>query len=448
MVNSHKSQIMLNSPVLKALIFLSLPTMFGMFSIFFINLVDAYYIGLLGVLPLAAVSFSLPIIFIMMSFSIGIAIGVAAVVSRFLGSSKLLEAKNSTSNTLFLKFVTMIFISIIGISLITPIFHLMGAEGELLELIHDYMLIWFFGTPFFGVLVISNSAIRSFGDSLTPGLILFLTSLVNAVLDPILIFGLGPITPLGIKGAALATVLSYMFGMLLMMIFLKRINLLSLPNLNLNELFLSVKAILFVGLPASLTMMLQPLILIYVVVLVSFHGNDAIAAFGIGSRIESFAMIGIIAIASTQTSFIGQNLGAKKYDRVKKGLYYNILFTICWGVLIALPLILLRDFIAVLFSENFLVQEKIKLYILIVGLSYPFFGLSNIASGAFNAFQMPFNATLIWVIRLFLITIPLVYLGNIVYGFLGILVGISLANIISSFYSIVWARLILFKYLN
>jgi len=195
-------------------------------------------------------------------------------------------------------------------------------------------------------------------------------------------------------------------------------------------------------------MMLQPLILIYVVVLVSFHGNDAIAAFGIGSRIESFAMIGIIAIASTQTSFIGQNLGAKKYDRVKKGLYYNILFTVCWGILIALPLILLRDFIAVLFSENFLVQQKIKLYILIVGLSYPFFGLSNIASGAFNGFQMPLHATLIWVIRLFLITIPLVYIGNIFYGFLGILVGISLANIISSFYSILWARFKLFKNLN
>ena len=448
MVNTQKSNIMLNSPVLKALIFLSLPTMFGMFSIFFINLVDAYYIGLLGVLPLAAVSFSLPIIFIMMSFSIGIAIGVAAVVSRLLGSSENLKAKQSTSNILFIKFLTMVIISVFGISLIFPVFRFMGAEGELLGLINEYMFIWFFGTPFFGCLVISNSAIRSFGDSLTPGIILFLTSIINAVLDPILIFGFGPIEALGIKGASLATVFSYIFGMSLMILFLKKINLLTSPDLNFKKLFVSIKAILFVGLPASLTMMLQPLILIYVIILVSFHGNDAVAAFGIGSRIESFAMIGIIAIASTQTSFIGQNLGAKKFDRIKSGLYYNIIFSFSWGLLIAVPLIFLRDFIAILFSENSLVQQNIKQYILIVGLSYPFFGLSNIASGAFNGFQMPLYATLIWIIRLFLITVPLVFIGNFFYGYFGILVGISAANIMSSFYSIFWARLVLFKSLS
>ena len=316
MTNNQKSQIMLYLPVLKALFFLSIPTMFGMFSIFFINIVDAYYIGRLGVLPLAAVSYCLPIIFIVMSFSIGIAIGVAAIVSRQLGSSDFYEAKASTSNILLLIFLFMLILSILCVIFIYPIFELIGAEKILLPLIYSYMSVWFLGAPFFSGLVISNSAIRSYGDSWTPGLILFLTSLINAGLDPVLIFGLGPINAYGLMGASLATIISYFFGMLMMLYFLYRIDLLTIPALNFKKLILSCKTILFVGLPASLTMMLHPLVLIYIIIMVSIHGNDSLAAFGIGSRIESFAMIGIIAIASTQTSFIGQNLGAKKYNRV------------------------------------------------------------------------------------------------------------------------------------
>ena len=443
----NKSDLILSGQVSSALISLVLPMIFGMLSLFIINLVDAYYIGKLGVIELSAISFSFPVLFTVMSFNIGIAIGVSATISRFIGSGKNDKAKLVIGSILFLIFNFTLVISLVGFLVSDPLFKVLGADELNLPLIKQYMNIWYIGAPFFGVIVIANASLRSTGDGLTPSIIIFSMALMNAILDPIFIFGFGPIKAFGIQGAAIATSLSYILGTIAMLVILISRKLITWPERKFSLLIDSCKPILFIGLPASFTMMLNPVVLGYINKIVSLHGNAAVAAFGVGLRIESIATIGIIAISSSLTPFIGLNLGAKKIDRIKKAINYSIVFSSIWGISVALPLFFFNNYFATIFSNEIAVQEYIMTYLKIISFSYIFWGWSNIASAAFNGFQKPLYSTLIYLGRLFIITVPFVIIGNYYYGLIGIFFGIFLANVFSGIISIPWTRL-LFKSKN
>ena len=435
-----KSEFMISGDVLSVLMSLIIPMSVGMFALLVINLVDAFYIGKLGVLPLSAISFAFPVLFTIMSFNIGIAIGASASISKFIGQRDLYKAKITVTNIFILIFALMCFVSLLCFWYNSQIFVLFGADGNTLILIQSYMSTWYIGSPFFACLVIGNSILRANGDSTTPSLIIIATSAINAILDPILIFGLGPIDPIGIKGAAIATTISYIMGMNLMIASISKVGLLSFPDRNLNSLFKTCFPVLIIGLPAAFAMMLYPIVLGYINKLVSTHGSEAVAAFGVGLRIESLATVGIIAISSSLTPFIGQNLGANKLDRVNKAINYSILLSAIWGLIVAVPLIIFNKQFSSLFTSDITVQNLLINYLKIISLSYIFWGWANIASAAFNGYQKPSYATIIFLSRLFMITIPFVIIGNNLYGLFGIFLGIALSNITSGVLSIIFTK--------
>ena len=435
-----KSEFIISGDVLSVLMSLIIPMSVGMFALLVINLVDAFYIGKLGVLHLSAISFAFPILFTIMSFNIGIAIGASASISKFIGQRDLYQAKITVTNIFILIFALMCFVSLLCFWYNSQLFTLFGAEGNTLILIQSYMSTWYIGAPFFACLVIGNSILRANGDSTTPSLIIIATSAINAILDPILIFGLGPIDPIGIKGAAIATTVSYIIGMNLMIASISKVGLLSLPDRSLNSLIKSCFPILIIGLPAAFAMMLNPIVLGYINKLVSSHGSEAVAAFGVGLRIESLATVGIIAISSSLTPFIGQNLGANKLDRINKAINYSVLLSAIWGLIVAVPLILFNQNFSILFTSDITVQNLLMNYLKIISLSYIFWGWSNIASAAFNGCQKPTYATIIFLSRLFIITIPFVIIGNNLYGLFGIFIGIALSNITSGILSIIFTK--------
>ena len=445
MVGQKKTDIMISGKVSSVLFSLVLPMILGMFALLVINLVDAYYIGKLGVNHLAAISFSFPVFFTVMSFNIGIAIGTSATVSRYIGAGDLNNAKLMISNILLFIILFTSIVSIIGLISISPLFKLLGANSSQLPLVKDYMSIWYLGAPFFGFLVIANSVLRANGDAVTPSMIILLTSTVNAFLDPILIFGFGPINAMGIKGAAVATSISYVSGMLGMLLILYNRKLVSFPTLKFYALLSSCKPIFLIGLPAGFTMMLNPIVLALVNKIVSYHGSSAVAAFGVGLRIESLATIGIIAISSSLTPFLGQNIGAVKMDRIKSALYYSIIFSLIWGLAVAIPLILFSESISRIFSDEIEVQTTIIKYLRIVSLSYIFWGWSNIASAAFNGFQKPMHATIVFLGRLFVLTVPMILIGDYFYGLAGIFYAICIANIFSGIIAFTWCNYFILK---
>lgn len=438
-VNS-KSELIINGNILKALLSLIIPMSIGMFSLLVINLVDAYYIGKLGVLELSAISYAFPVLFTLMSFNIGIAIGISATVSKYIGQGDLYKAKKTVSNVMILIFLLMVLLSIVSFLLNNYIFSLLGAKGETLILINEYMSIWYIGSPFFACLVIGNSVLRANGDSIKPSCIIIIASLTNAVLDPIFIFGWGPLNAMGIQGAAIATTISYILGMNIMITIIRNENLLSFPSIKFMKLLKFSFPVLVIGLPAAFTMMLSPIVLGYINKIVSSHGSEAVAAFGVGLRIESLATVGIIAISSSLTPFIGQNFGANKHYRINTAINYSVVLSGIWGLIVAIPLLIFQKQFSNLFSTDILVKGYLIEYIKIISISYIFWGWSNIASAVFNGYQKPLTATLIYLSRLFIITIPLVIIGNYFYGLNGIFIGIMISNILSGILSILYVK--------
>ena len=438
--NNSKSELILNGNILSALLSLIIPMLIGMFALLVINLVDAYYIGKLGVLELSAISYAFPVLFTLMSFNIGIAIGISATVSKYIGQGDLYKAKKTVSNVMVLIFFLMVLLSILSFLFNNYIFSLLGANGETLQLINEYMSIWYIGSPFFACLVIGNSVLRANGDSIKPSCIIIITSLTNAILDPIFIFGWGPLNAMGIQGAAIATAISYILGMNIMITIIRNENLLSFPSMKILKLLKFCLPVLVIGLPAAFTMMLSPVVLGYINKVVSLHGSEAVAAFGVGLRIESLATVGIIAISSSLTPFIGQNLGASKHYRINTAINYSIILSGLWGLVVSIPLLIFQKQFSNLFSADILVKEYLVEYIKIIAISYIFWGWSNIASAAFNGYQKPLTATFIYLSRLFIITIPLVIIGNYFYGLNGIFLGIMISNILSGILSIMYVK--------
>ena len=174
-----------------------------------IGLVDTFYISLIGVRELVAISFIFPVTFTLLSFSFGIGIGAAAVISRAIGEGDQHRVRRLTTDSLLLVSLIITCVAAISFFSLETIFTLIGATEESIQLIKEYMVPWLGGVVFVVIPIVGNHAIRATGDTKTPSLIMMIAAGVNALLDPLLIFGYGPFPELGITGAAIATVFSY-----------------------------------------------------------------------------------------------------------------------------------------------------------------------------------------------------------------------------------------------
>ena len=207
--HSQSRPDLLNDPILPTLKKMTIPMIFGMVTLMMFNIVDTFFISMLGTEPLAAVSFTFPVTFTVISLAIGLGIGTSAVIAKALGSNKIEEARFDASVSLIVALLLVILLSFVGYLLIDPIFTLLGAGQLVLPLIHDYMNIWFIGSVFLITPMIGNSVLRASGDTKTPSIVMGGAGLINAILDPILIFGWGPVPALGIQGAAIASVIAW-----------------------------------------------------------------------------------------------------------------------------------------------------------------------------------------------------------------------------------------------
>ena len=184
------------------------PMLVGLVSVMSMSIVDTYFVGQLGTLPLAAMSFSFPVIFFVGGISTGLSTAASSVVSRSVGRGDRSEARRVTTHTLMLALGLVVSLLVLGFPFMRSLFRLLGATDEAMPLIVDYMTIWLFGMLFFVVPVLGSATFRARGDAKTPMFIMMGATVINLGLDPVLIFGLGPVPHLGIEGAAIATAVS------------------------------------------------------------------------------------------------------------------------------------------------------------------------------------------------------------------------------------------------
>ncbi|MFT6153180.1 MAG: putative MATE family efflux protein [Crocinitomicaceae bacterium] len=402
------------------------PMVIGILAIFLFNLVDTYFVSLLGTKPLAALSFTFPATMMVMNLAIGLSIATGAVVARSIGQNNEDQTRNWVSSSFYLSiFVAIIFASI-GFFTQEWVFTNMGAEPELIPLIKDYLNYWYPGSILLVVMITVNACVRATGNTKLPSIVMLVSALINGILDPIFIFGWGPIPAMGIKGAALATCISWLIGFVIMMRALINMDLIrfTLPH----GILSAWNSLIKLGIPAALTNMLGPLANGIIVVWVATYGTHAVAAYGVGSRLEPLAVIIIMALTASLPPFVGQNFGAGKIDRIEDALKRSIYFLIAWQFAVYILLVLLAQPISRLFSEDLEVQVIIQTFLYILPLSYIGLGICLVTTSTINALHKPKYSLLITMVRLFALYIPLAWSGHMLFGLNGIFWGCALGN--------------------
>ena len=429
--NTKQSVNLLKDPVASTLKQMTIPMIYGMILLMTFNLIDTFFVSMIGTQPLAAISFTFPVTFTVISLMIGLGIGTSAVIAKFLGRDDHLSAKNSATAALYLSAIVVMGLSFIGYLYTDELFTLLGAEQSLLPLIHDYIDIWYLGSVFLIGPMIGNAVLRASGDTKTPSIIMGSAGLINAVLDPIFIFGFGPIPAMGLEGAAIATFISWLFGFVLVITILtKQKDLIHTHLLPFSQLISSCRGILKIGLPAAGANMLTPLASAIMVAIAAVYGESAVAGFGVGSRIESIASLVVLALSMTLPPFISQNFGAGLMHRVEDAYKTSIKFVILWQVFIYILLVVAAPLIASAFAKEQKVADVIILFIWILPLGYGLQGVIILTNSAFNALHKPLIALLLSIIRLFICYVPLAYLGSYLYGIHGFFIGALTGNMI------------------
>ncbi len=422
---------LLKDPVASTIKRMTIPMIYGMVLLMTFNLIDTFFVSLLGTQPLAAISFTFPVTFTVISFMIGLGIGTSAVIARFLGSDDHESAKNSATAALYLAAVIVISLSFLGYIFTDELFTLLGAQASLLPLIHEYMDIWYIGSVFLIGPMIGNAILRASGDTKTPSIIMGSAGLINAILDPIFIFGFGPVPAMGIQGAAIATFISWLFGFsFALTILTKQKNLIHTHLLSLKQLISSCRIILKIGLPAAGANMLTPIAAAIMTAIAATYGESVVAGFGVGSRVESIACLVVLALSMTLPPFISQNFGAGHMHRVKHAYKTSIKFVLCWQLLIYVVLIIAAPWVASAFAKEQKVADIIVLFMWIFPLGYGFQGVIILTNSSFNALHKPIVALVLSFIRLFICYVPLASIGSYFYGLHGFFIGALIGNLV------------------
>ena len=411
---------------------LTLPMVWGIMAVISVQLVDTYFIGLLGAKELAAISFTFPVTLSITHLLFGLNIAMSSVIARLLGSGDDGDAKRVVLHGIFLALCVSSVMAALCYMFLEPLFMMLGADADIFSYIKHYMPLWLIGTILVSVPMNGNSAIRAGGDAFKPAMVMTATALTNALLDPILIFGAFGIPAMGIKGAALASLIGYGVGMaagLYLLIVDKKM--MALDGLHLDQLKDSLKRLGFIALPAGLTNVIMPATGGFVVAILASYGHEAVAAFGVASRIEAFSMLVIIALSTGMAPIVGQNWGAENIGRVRDTIFLAIRFNLIWSLGIALLLAVFGRLVGGWFSDDPAVVDIIALYFLMVPFTY---GVGNLVFGwasAFNAMGKPVKALVMIVVRSFVLTVPLVWLGHHFGGLRGIFAAIAMVGILS-----------------
>lgn len=414
------------------LVRLTVPMTWGIFAIISFQLIDTYYVSLLGKEYLEAVSFTFPVTFAIFSLTIGLGIAMSSVLSRQIGEGNDDKVRRLATHGIVFSFCIGIVMAGLGILLMHPVFTAMGAPAEMMPLITDYMLIWFAGSVFVNLPLVGNAAIRATGDTKIPALIMTVAAFTNVVLDPILIFGLLGAPRMELQGAALATVIAnacalfaglYVLYAHKKLIFQKGIGLLHFGD--------SVKRMSFIAIPAGLANMIHPISTAVIVAFLAKHGTEAVAAFGVATRLEAFAFIIIMALATAMAPIVGQNWGAKLYGRVSETLRKSFIFAAGWSFFVALVFLVAGKFLAAIFSDHAEFQNIAMLYFWVVALTYVPGNLVQGWGSAFNAMGKPQYSMLMIVMRMVVIQIPLAYIGSQIWGIAGIFAAIAITNLVT-----------------
>ena len=409
----------------------TLPAIIGVAAIMSIGLVDAYFIGQLGSDALAAISFIFPISVALTSLGVGVMVGINSIVARALGEG---DDERAARRANFGVVVAVIAGAIMGLALFAlsdALFRLMNAPEHVLPLIRTYMQPFALGFPLILLIMGFNGVLRGQGEARRTSTVSLTYAAANWVLDPILITGAFGFEGFGILGAAYATIIGWACGAVMAWWLMRStaipLDLSLLKNTNLVD---PAVAMFRVGGPAAFSNAINPIGLSILTALVALEGEAAVAGFGAAGRLQSFATVPLLALSGSIGAIVGQNWGAREYDRSRVAATYAFGFCVVWGLGIAIAMVAAGEWFAFLFTKDQQVVDEFALYLKIAAWGYAGFGLLIVANGILNAVDRASFALAQSAVRVFLVMLPVAWVLLTSWGSAGIYSAELAANLV------------------
>lgn len=426
----------LSGTPLKHVTVMSLTSSVGLMAVFLVDFIDMVFIAMLGEAELAAaVGYAGSILFFTTSFSIGMAIAVGALVARALGAGDAELARARSVHGLVFGVVFGVVISALVWVNIPNLVWLIGAQDETAHLAEGYLQIVVPSMPFLVVAMMGGGILRAHGDARRAMMSTIYGGAVNAVLDPILIFGFG----LDLTGAALASVAARIAIAVTALLPIIRHHG-GLPRPDLLGMLKDLGPILTIGFPAILTQLATPLGQAIVTRSMAQYGLEAVAGMAIVGRLMPVSFAVIFALSGAVGPIIGQNYGAGQHARVHQTFNAALLFSGAMIVAVSVILFVLRGPIADLFTATGIARELVYLFCGPLALLFFFNGVLFVSNAAFNNLGHPFYSTWMNWGRNTVAMVPLVWLGSALFGAPGVLIGQALAGVLFGTLAWVLAR--------
>ena len=423
---------------------LTAPMMMGVSSTILVQVLEMGFIGQLSTAHVAAITFTFPLTMVLTSIALGISIGTSSVIARSVGQ----QSKNPSNSDDVQRLGTHSLILVTGAMSVLAamcwltldrIFLALGASTDMLPLIHSYLDIYLPGSIFFTASMILGSIMRANGSATAPGVIMTVGSIVHLLLDPILIFGWFGIPAMELSGAATAMTVTRFAALIVTLIFVFKGKMV-LSEDHFRAFFASTKRILHVGIPAIATNLIGPVTAAYITRLMANYGETAVAGFGVAGRIEAVAAMLLFALSGSIGPFVGQNLGAKRIDRVRHGVRASYQFSLIWGFAVALPLFVFGGAISGLIDSSPEVIGIAALYLALVPWGYGCWGLMMMATASFNAIGKPLPSTALAFARMVIVYIPLASVLDHYFGYQGVFIATLVSNSLVGIAAYYWLR--------
>ena len=439
--NSKSVDIMLGNPK-KALISMSVPLIVSLLISSLYNLIDAAWVSGLGADALAGVGFFTPIFMILVGFGNGLGAGAAFAISKYIGEENKSKADNASIHSILIDVVVSIIITVVLLIFIIPILNAMGA-GQTISYATDYGNIIVIGSIF---IILSNALYgiyRGEGDSKRPMYAMMASAILNMILDPIFIYTFN----LGVKGAAVATLISALFVILIMIywFYIKKDTYLKLVFANFNFRKDISTDIVKVGLPASIQLLNNAFFAAVFSALLAFVGStDSVAVYATGWRIVIIGTTPILAIGTALISVVAANYGAKNYRNIQTAHRYAMKISLVLGIAVMILTNVFAADIASIFASSgssVRIAGELTAFLSWIVIYYPTMAAGVASTYVFQGLGMGITAMFQTIMRETGFTILFAYILAIVLGFgvWGAWMGIVLGEIVSNNLTMIWA---------
>ncbi|MGE5473090.1 MAG: MATE family efflux transporter [Ignavibacteriales bacterium] len=455
MKNNSIGKDLTEGNILRIIITFAMPLFLGNILQLILQMINAFWIGrFLGTEAFSAVTMTYPIVFIMFSLVIGVSIAATALVSQHKGAGNNDMISKIIDNSFVLTFLISVVLTILGFVFNKSIISLAVNPTKMPEVFNlacGYLNVTLAGLVFmFGFNLIS-AILRGLGDSWTPLKFLSMAVILNLVLDPLLILGLGFFPKMGINGSALATIIAQVFSFIFALNLLRKQGVLNIRDFKGFKFDTKlVKSLLMIGLPSGIQQVIVSTGVFIIAKMVSDFGITTISVFGIGSRLDSFCFLPSMAIGMSVTALTGQNLGAGKKERVSETVKIGALFSILiTSFIVILCYAFPKQIILFFLSNPSIPQDQLNLiiaegtaYLKIVSIGY--FGVSTIfvTNGALQGAGDTIPPMIFAILSFWLFRIPLSWFLSQHTGLQssGIWLGITIGFIISAILSFLYFR--------